>query len=70
VKAIFDSLSADRYEFNHGRRPRGEGSWAFEFRGGRFPNKQVFVNGFYRDAKREAVEQATREAYGTVRLLP
>ena len=70
MKARFDSLSADRYEFNHGNRPRGEGTWAFEFRGGRFPDKQVFVNGLYRDAKRQAIEQATQQGYGTVRLLP
>ena len=38
-------------------------------RGGRFPDKQIFVNGLYREAKRQAIEQATEEGYTTVHLL-
>jgi len=39
------------YEFTHGKRPSGDGSWAFRDADG----KTHFINGKYSDAKRQAL---------------
>ena len=68
MKAIFDDFSADRYEFTHGRRPRGEGSWAFELRAGNRTH-QIFINARYAEARKQALVKATEEGYDTVGVL-
>jgi hypothetical protein len=68
MKAIFNDFSADRYEFTHGRRPRGEGSWAFELRAGDRTN-HIFINARYAEARKQALERATLEGYHIVSVL-
>lgn len=68
MKATFDSISADRYEFTHGRRPRGEGYWAFELRAGN-RTRQIFINARYAEARKQALAKATEEGYDTVSVL-
>lgn len=53
----------DRYEFAHGRRPKGTGSWAFEASNGALFWAQY---GTYTEAKREAREWARENGYGTL----
>ena len=68
MKAIFDSMSAERYAFTHGRRPRGEGYWAFELRAGD-RKRQIFINATYAEARKQALERATQEGYHIVSVL-
>jgi hypothetical protein len=68
MKATFDSMSAERYEFTHGRRPRGEGCWAFELRAGD-RKRQIFIDATYAEAKKQALERATQEGYCIVSVL-
>ncbi len=52
-------ISTTNYEFTHGRKPRGEGCWAFQFFQGRH-DVIVFAPGYtmYRDAKAWAIRHA------------
>ena len=68
MKATFDPMSAERYEFTHGRRPRGEGYWAFELRAGD-RKRQIFINATYAEARKQALERATQEGYHIVSVL-
>lgn len=61
------AFSTTAYEFAHGRKPRGEGRWAFEFlairalpRGGvgMVWGAPVFFSGTFAVAKREAMAHA------------
>ncbi len=69
MKPTFDPMSADRYEFTHGRRPRGEGCWAFELSDGSRAC-QIFINARYAEAKRQALATAAEQGYTTVSVLP
>jgi hypothetical protein len=57
----------ERYEFAHGRRPRGRGNWAFTFEGGH-AHGEIFraTSGLtFSEARREAERKARRhEARG------
>ena len=68
MKATFDPMSAERYEFIHGRRPRGEGYWAFELRAGD-RKRHIFINATYAEARKQALERATQEGYHIVSVL-
>lgn len=50
------SISTERYERSHGKRPRGEGLWLFETRSGRVV---VEVNASYGVARDHAQRQAS-----------
>lgn len=54
-------VSTASFEFSHGRKPRGTGTWAFFINGSQTP---VFINGSYGEAKVQAVKAAGR--YGKV----
>lgn len=66
----FDTLSVNRYEFANGRRPRGEGYWAFWFndRNG----QPWFVPGIhtFAAAKAEAKAEAKRRGAHTFGVCP
>jgi hypothetical protein len=52
-------FSTTAYEFAHGRKPRGRGSWAFglrgaDLRGGAELGELVWFSGTYSEAKRAA----------------
>jgi hypothetical protein len=59
--ARFDETSADRYEWAHGHRPRGFGSWAFTFA---TPTNAAelkwFFGTYYSSAKKAAQEYARK----------
>jgi hypothetical protein len=61
----FDSLSAERYAFTHGHRPRGIGQWSFSLgRSGAWT--QFEYNGSYTDAKKAAMREARSLGCDTV----
>ncbi len=53
------TISTTNYEFTHGRKPRGEGNWAFQFFQGSH-DVIVFAPCYtmYRDAKAWAIRHA------------
>jgi hypothetical protein len=54
-------VNTREYEFAHGRRPSGRGSWAFSFCRNETDTAKLFwVNGLYREAKKQAVQEAKR----------
>ena len=55
------------YEFEHGKRPGGRGSWAFEI--GRDPQNPFWFNGVYRAAKAAAIAEAVRRGEYHVTVL-
>ena len=60
-------FSTDEYEFAHGKKPRGEGMWAFFFDRRRRPDADpVFFNGKYGDTKRQAIEHAKKNGFRSV----
>ena len=57
-------VSTTEYQFSHGKRPRGEGSWAFFF-----TDAHVFwFTGKYADAKRAAVAEAKQRGVQTIKV--
>jgi len=63
-------FNTDEYEFNHGARPRGRGTWAFGF-GEREPAEPFYVSALYSEAKREALREAKRRGFsGMIFVLP
>jgi hypothetical protein len=60
-------VSTSAYEFAHGKRPRGEGSWGFFFDGNRDVSAAWWAPfGSYSQAKAAAVAEAKRR--GAVRV--
>ncbi len=63
TKTQFNYFSEDRYEFTHGKRPRGRGAWAFTVKfagpGGFLTESVVHFNATYTTARREALAHAT-----------
>lgn len=54
-----------QYEFSHGKKPRGFGTWAFQITG------QIFyATASYGEAKRQAAEKARAAGVSRVRVLP
>ena len=54
-------IDTSKYEFSHGRKPRGEGYWGFHFCDHKSDKTRVeFAPGFikYTEARRWAVERA------------
>ena len=51
------TVSTRRFEFAHGRQPRGRGLWGFELEG---VEELMFVTGSFSDAKKAAVEAAAK----------
>jgi hypothetical protein len=62
-------VSTTEYEFSHGRKPRGEGCWAFAFGNDETP---WFVTGCrpYGEAKKAAVAEAKVRREWFVKVLP
>lgn len=54
----------NQYVASNGRRPAGNGNWAFEIGG-----KEVWITGTYANAKKEAKKRAGRLGFFSARLL-
>ena len=67
TKTTFDTYSADLYEFTHGHRPRGEGTWIFDLgRNGAWTQTSYY--GSYGRAKQQAIIEARQLGCHTVRV--
>ena len=61
------------YEFSHGRKPRGHGTWIFEaqFGGPAFTRTtEITVEGMYGKARAEAARKATAMGARAIRVMP
>lgn len=58
MKATFESDSVRDYEFTHGSKPKGMGCWSFQLHRDGGSSTEVFVNGTFTEAKKEAMRQA------------
>ncbi len=58
-KVEFDESSARDYEFTHGHRPRGTGTWSFTLHRFGSSTRQEFT-GAYSDCKRQAMQLARK----------
>lgn len=67
TKTTFDQSSVQDFEFAHGRKPRGTGSWAFSMHGNGSSTTQFF-GGSFTDAKKEAVRVARSLGCDCVRV--
>lgn len=54
------TISTSNYEFTYGRKPRGDGYWAFFFRLRSGKRLTVWFSGLYRDCARMAEREASR----------
>lgn len=65
----------DRYEYEHGKKPRGRGFWAFKFGNEKrlrwYPpltsGKYAMM---YSDAKKSAIKDAKKKGYNSISLMP
>lgn len=52
-------LDTERYEFSHGKKPKGRGAWMFEMTGtdgeGRYTTETLRASGTLTEARRQAV---------------
>jgi chitodextrinase len=53
------TYSDTSYQWAHGKKPRGEGSWAFDVKGST-AKKTVFFKGTYTAAKKQAIDMGKR----------
>jgi len=60
------NVSTSKYEWAHGRKPRGVGYWAFFFGGKKFETFWHF--GSYTEAKVAAVAEAKRKKVATMEV--
>ena len=62
------NVSTATFEFAHGRKPRGTGSWAFYFDGDDSLDAMFWASpyGTYSAAKRQAVAEAKRRGASSV----
>lgn len=58
-------VSTSRFEFDHGRKPRGFGMWAFFFEGETEPR---WFSGTFGEAKKMAVAEARRHGVSRMRV--
>ena len=63
------TFRTERFEFSHGKAPRGRGGWIFEDRSG---EHQFFARGgqTLAEAKREATEWARENGHDTLYVCP
>ena len=58
-------ITLERYEFSHGRKPRGKGLWAVEVTGtdekGSFTKETYFIAGNLSDARKEAARRLKQD---------
>lgn len=54
------------FEFSHGRKPRGSGSWAFFFKRDDDVSNAFWAQGSYTEAKKAAIAEAKRRGARTV----
>lgn len=57
------------FENSHGRKPRGDGTWAFRLSGGAYGQRLFWATGKYSAAKGQAVAEAKIFLYDTVQVL-
>jgi len=57
------TVNTSSYEFAHGKKPRGYGSWVFEFAGG-----FAHIQGTYAEAKQQAKAKAHRLGVHSIKL--
>ena len=62
-------VSTTEYEFSHGRKPRGRGSWAFDL-GAIFPKATLWFCGTYTEALKSATRAAKEHKVDFVKVLP
>jgi len=65
--------NTQQYEFSHGRKPRGEGYWAFRLTGtdgnGRYTSETYFEHGKLGEAKAAACRRMKREIGGVKQVV-
>ena len=54
------------FEFAHGRKPRGEGTWAFFFDRRASVEQAFWATGSFTEAKKQAVAEAQRRGFEDV----
>ena len=54
------SFNTFEFEMAHGKRPRGDGGWAFFFHHTRCIEEVVFYQGKYSEAKKQATAEAKK----------
>ena len=65
------TFDTSAYEDSHGKAPRGRGSWAFSpDRNGDKPDRIIWCNGTYADAKASARLKARVEGFDYLFVLP
>ncbi len=61
-----------KYEFSHGRKPKGYGRWAFEVTGidgqGAYTTEKYFISGKMSDARKEAARRLKQECSRVVMI--
>jgi len=62
------TVNTTEYQFSHGRKPRGQGTWAFQFSNG----SVVFSSPYqtYTQALRDARKLAFHEGTSVAKVLP
>lgn len=68
-------FSSAEFEFSHGRKPRGRGTWMFEARWSARDTREGMImqspaNLPYSEAKRTALSEARLAGFGWVKVLP
>lgn len=60
-------VATERFEWSHGKKPRGTGGWAFQYDDDPKPH---FIHGSYADAKRQAMAEGRRRGASRIHALP
>jgi len=61
------TVHTERFEWSHGKKPRGTGGWAFQYDDDPKPH---FIHGSYADAKRQAMAEGRRRGASRIHALP
>lgn len=62
-------VDVDEYVFEHGKNPRGEGTWIFDLCSVDGMLKRVYASGRYGDARRRAMSDAREFGGAVVRVI-
>jgi hypothetical protein len=62
------TVSTSKYQFSHGKQPRGRGSWAFFFDGHTAIDDALWHNGTYGEAIKMARAYAVSKGYTLIEV--